>query len=446
MLSTLQAHSIDLGLVSGNPDHDETCRAICRLFDYDYKLWPDIDCLQNESWDCRVLIMVATEGAGPAECAQLGRALSPKGYLIIVVPKPLRPNEIEFVRKCGANLILLENELKETSKLHFACLEIIQASYLPIKPTDLAPGAMLTFDVFHLLPLNRKFIRFLFAGDVLETDRIQKLTEHSEYYIRRSDVYRFNEYSVSHNDNSASGLGRRCRSQFLLLSTSFVELALNLTDQSGYSTFQWGEELYNRLHKLCDDLLICLGSASDGYQIINHSAVGTFGSLERSAAIASYAALFGLELGIESLGEVMMAGLVGDLGILLLPPALTQQIREEGVATLQGDFRQLYRKYPNRSLNILLNRKLQIQNRVRQIMMMKQERADGTGFPRGINAVRLPLEPQLLLLGAIYDDLTKITMGKPRMELKAAREKILQAEIRSPTAFTSEFAQLLGTL
>ena len=68
----------------------------------------------------------------------------------------------------GADMIMLEDELFLTSKLEFAMLQTMKACFFPVKASDIVLGKPVPFDLYHLLPQRKKFLKFVFSGDEVE--------------------------------------------------------------------------------------------------------------------------------------------------------------------------------------------------------------------------------------------------------------------------------------
>ncbi|MEN9723963.1 MAG: hypothetical protein RJB38_1949 [Pseudomonadota bacterium] len=442
----MPATSSDIVLVTPDPTLITRVNAVASNFGYSCQTFSGIDALMESEINARMVIAFAPDDKNPsvaAEFAQAARFVAPQSFVLCAVSKSLKKDAASFAKKSGANLILLENEFYESSKLEFVVTQVLKSAYLPVKASDLIPGIPLEFDLFHLLPLRQKFLKFMLEGDVMTPDRIKRFTEVGEVYIKRSDSEAFRNYVVKHSDRSAQGIARRCRAQYLALAAGFSSLVFLLTDQSELGSFQEGERLLSKCRDLCRDLLSTLGEFGNAWEIINNSAIGEFGSVERAPAIASYSALFSLQAELDNIDTIMLGALLADLGLIFLPPQITKKIREDRISSLSGDERQVYEKYPHQSLSVLLDRKLSLDESIRNIILSTQETSNGKGFPRHLLGAKIPEESQMIRFSREFDRRTLLRLGKQRQDAAQVRAELVAEDDLKFQAFTPTFLQKL---
>jgi len=148
-------------------------------------------------------------------------------------------------------------------------------------------------------------------------------------------------------------------------------------------------------------------------------------------------------MGLEQIEDIMIAALLADVGMLLLPPGILAKIREQKVSELTEDECRKYRQYPTKSLEIVLGRKLPIEEKLRDMMLAVHERADGTGFPKGITGRKLTEGAQLIHFCREFDRRTLIRMGAQRVDQKSARAEIINEELNHPGMFSPIFSEKL---
>jgi len=441
----LKQKAIDFGLISKDPKMLKRCKDVCDEFGYTFKLWTGLESFFDESPLCRlVLASTIDTGSTPAaEYAQAVRGICPDSFIACVVSQTLPKETATFLKKSGANQVLLENELYETSKLEYSCTQSIRTAYLPIKASDLKVGVPMTFDIYHLLPLRRKFLKFAKAGMVLEPEAAAKLNQVGEIYIDRMQLDLFREYVRKYQDNSAAGLAGRCRSQYLALYTSYAELVFMLTDQSENLSFKEGADLLLKCKEFANELIYSFADFKNGWDIVNDSAVGEFGSVERAPAIAVYAALFALQVNMQNVDEVMISALLMDLGLLLLSPVISKKIRDGKLTELTKEEKELYEKHPNTSLNIILNRRLPVEQKIRDILLTTHERTDGKGFPNQVAAAKIPEQAQLIQFSEDFDRRTVVRIGEARVNKALVREECVKAALKYDGRFSPTFTMKL---
>ena len=434
----------DIALITEDPWTFERVRQVCHEFDYCLRAFKTLDEFIAEPRDYRLIIAAGDqwrEEKQILEFAQIAKQISPYSFTIATVHHRMPQSLMEFTRKNGCDLILLNDEILETSKLEFILTQTIRAHFLPIKSTDLSAERPLSFDIFHLLPIRGKFLPAAFAGETLSPAKLAKLHGVNELYITRAHAPEFAQYVAATEDLSAAGLAKRCRAHFLALYGSFTELVFELTDQSTHSSYSRGEELLARCRELSGNLLGTLAAHGKAWEIINNSVIGDFGSTERSPAVASYAAILALQLGLDEIEELMVGALMSELGILLMPPHITSKIRQNRVTELNEEEQDQLQNYPKKSIQILLDRKVQLADHFRQLLSTIHQRADGKGFPKaeGPAQKRPPNRSQLLHLAHEIDSRSRVRMGevRPRPEMELA--DLIQQEMKRPARFSPEF-------
>lgn len=423
---------LDFGLITDDQPLAARGEQLAKEFGYQFRRWQGVEDFMENGVECRVVLAsqknLSESETGAAEQAQAIRFICKDAFVVTTVSGKVAKESASFAKKSGADLILLEEELGSTSKLEFILTQILKASYFPIKASDLVSGAGFPFSLYHLLPSRGKFICFYSAGDPIEDERLQKCKSVGEIYIRRADVKAYNEYVANRNDRSAEGLARRCRSQFLALSSSYTDLIFLLTDQSEHSSFSEGQKLLAQCRDLCSGLISVLGAYGEASAVINNSAIGDLGSVERAPAIAAYCAVFGLQAEVPEVEEVMLAALVADLGLVLLPPGVTKKIRDEKIGEFTQAELELYRDYPNVSLKIALDRKLSLSEKFRTLVISTHERADGKGFPKGISGPKIPSGSQLIHFCRDLDCGTIVRLGRLRADPSRIRRELLEKD------------------
>lgn len=425
----------DIFVISPNDELRKVCNAIHSDFGYAFQEWKDIDSLfegERPAKDPRIVILSAVSVANKTDISgqvQVVRQIFNDCLIVCVVAKTLDPEAASFLKKSGADVVVLEDESVHSSKIHFICSQTLSAAYVPIKASELTPGAAITFDLYHLLPLRGKFLVSRRAGDVLDEAKISKCASVGEMYIRQKDATEFSKYTAAHTDNSAAGLARRCRAQFLSLSSSYVDLIYHLTNRGEYASYKQGQDFLKQTNEVALSMVASLGGFDDAWNIINNSSIGTFGSIERAPAIAAYAALFSLQADIGPLEDVMLSALLSDLGIIYLNPTITRKLRNHEIENLTQAERDEYIRHPSISIDVVLERKLPISPNVRNIISCSHERVNGKGFPKGLFAEKVPKIAELIQIAELIDQATSVRLGQARIEKTAFMKEFFAREL-----------------
>jgi hypothetical protein len=375
---------------------------------------------------------------------QTVRQIFKDSFICVIADRRIPQDVAEFIKKSGANMVLLENEFFETSRLEFIASQIIRASYVPVKLNEFPKDSVLDFTLYHLMPLNQKLLPVLPKGTPFSEGRMKKLESVGEVFVRRDEVDRYRHYVESHPDLSGQGLKSRCRAQYLSFCNSHSQLIFLLVDQSENASFKEGKWLYDRCEILARDLLTSLSSVGEAWDVVNNSSLGEFGSVERAPTVAAYAGLMSLLGSIGEPVDVMVAALLSDVGMLELSPKITKKLRQsQDLSKLSEEEQQEYRKHPVISLNRCLSRKLQLKDSIKETILCTHERTDGKGFPEARVAAKIPMEAMLIQFSEMIDREAMVKMGQARAPVQQVRHQILEAELNNAKVFSLGFLQKL---
>jgi HD-GYP domain-containing protein (c-di-GMP phosphodiesterase class II) len=422
----------DIFVIAANDEIRKICETLKSDFGYPFREWKDIDTLfegERPAKEPRIVILSAISVANKNDIAgqvQVVRQLFNECFIICIVAKTLDPEVASFLKKSGADIVVLEDEAVRSSKIHFVCSQTLSSAFAPIKASELTPGVEITFDLYHLLPMRGKFLVSKHKGDVLDEAKISKCASVGEMYIRQKDAEAFNQYTNAHADRSAAGLARRCRAQFLSLTSSYINLIYHLTNRGEYASFKQGQDFLKQTIDVAQSMVASLGGFDDAWNIINNSSIGTFGSVERAPAIAAYAALFSLQTDTGPLEDVMLSALLSDLGIIYLDPKITRKLRNGEIESLTPSEREEYQTHPSISIDVVLERKLPISQDVRNIIACSHERVDGSGFPRKLSGLKIPKISELIQIAEIFDQSTCVRMGRARTDKAEFRKTFFE--------------------
>ncbi len=433
--------------ITSDPVAAERTRRCCEEFNFQYKLLSSVDeyaDLPTQEQDAPILVLDAHEIEEPNQIAgmiQIARQFGNHSFIVVVVQKKSSIESTQFMKKSGANLVLLENEFFQASKLEFVATQKIKAHLIPFKSSELVLGSTVDFTAFHMLPLNEKLLPVLSPGIEISESKLKKMLEVGELYIRRESLPLYTEYLQKNKDLSAQGLAARCRAQFLLLNAGFTELALLIADQSEAGSFASGKVLYDKILHYSKEMLISLGTIGDAYQIINNSSVGDFSSMSRSPAIAAYAGLISLMSDVGNSEDIMISALLPDIGMLEFPPHVTYHLKHQPYTTMHPEDQKIYCNHPIQSVNLCLSRKIPLSEKIKQIILSTHEQKDMKGFPHKIEPEKIPFESQLIQFCELLDHRCLVRMGQERKNPKTELKNIYSEELQSGHRLSPEFLQ-----
>ncbi len=439
---------IDFLAIASESDIKKRCEEISAEFGYSYVNVDNVDQFAEKEAEFAevTFILVSAEkvqiDAEIAGMVQVIRQIAPDAYILVAIDSKLDPKVAVFVKKSGANAVFVGTELRHTSKLEFVASQKIQSSFLPIKVNEIILDSVIDCPLYHLMPLNRKYLPIIRANEPINAKKLEKLKEVGEIYVRREHISHFQKYSEKFMDKSAAGLSGRCRAQFLSLFGSYVDLILMISDQSESTSFKEGAALYERCERLASDLMNTLGAVGDAWSIINNSSIGQFGSVERAPSIAAYAGLLSLNSGIGVPTQVMTATFMSDIGMIELSPKTTKKIRKgEAIDSLSAEEQQAYRNHPIASLEKALSRKLQIPEDVKNTILCTHERVDMKGFPKRPRPEKIPLEAMLVQISQEIDQATLIRLNAERPKIQDVKKTIFEQHYAAGNVYSLLFLE-----
>lgn len=437
-------------LLSKKKEFVERSMELAQEFEYSIRVLEGVDQLlehEAEVDQIQFVLFDATDMQKKEDIAsavQATRQLAKEAFVCVVIEKKMTTEQADFVKKSGASLVMLENEFFETSKLEFVASQIIRASFVPVKLAEFPKGCILDFTLFHLMPLNQKLLPVLPKGSPLSEGRIKKLEGVTEIYVRRDEVDRYRQYVEAHPELMEMGLRGRCRAQYLSFCNSHSQLMFLLSDRSEQSSYKEGKWLYDRCEILAREFLTTLSAVGEAWDVVNNSSLGEFGSVERSPTIAAYAGLLSLLSSMAEPVDVMVAGLLADVGMLELSPKLTQKIRKgHSVEMLDHDERMEYQKHPILSLNQVLSRKIQLKDSVKEMILCTHEKNNGSGFPHQKPGDQIPVGAMLIQFSEMIDQGAMVRMGQPRRSVQEVRRQVMELESTDAKTFSLQVLQKL---
>ncbi|QDK38047.1 HD-GYP domain-containing protein [Bdellovibrio sp. NC01] len=426
---------LDLVAISKNESFIERCRTLCADFDFQYAHFGSSEDFFEQSEHAptiKCFILDCTKFENIHEAAgtiQVARQMMDRSYIISILNSKVDPNEMELLKKSGANLIMLDNEFTTNSKLEFVASQVIKSAFIPVKVVDLVPESSINGHLYMLMPMNRKFLKVYKPGSKIDNAFIIKYAEAKELYTHRNDLSAWVEYIQKFQARDDNAGARSCRANFLKLQQAFLDLVILISDQTTSTSFAAGKTLYALCEKFCADLLVSLREVMAPWEAVNNSSIGDFGSVERGTAVAAYAGMLAEKISPAVAPKAMMGGLLADIGLILVSPEVSRKIRTGNVAHMTGEERMEYMKHPIYGLNQILSKRIPLDDLIKDMILMSHERMDQKGFPNKPAAVKMKEEPMIIRLAQELDDALTIKLGKERVEFDGTFKTFLSKKI-----------------
>ena len=154
--------------------------------------------------------------------------------------------------------------------------------------------------------------------------------------------------------------------------------------------------------------------------------------LSRAVATSAWCVMFGRHLGFDrdGLNDLAIGGLLLDIGLLRVPPRL---LNIEGELTEQQH--SILSEHVEFGLQIL-ERSGHISKNICDMVEHHHERADGTGYPQGLQGNKIPIYGRIAAIADCYDAMTTTNAYSPAYgafevarSLHEMREKEFAAEV-----------------
>jgi hypothetical protein len=444
---------IDWVVISPNELTLKRGEAISNDFSYNFQTFSNIDSFSEvaEALGEIPLIFIDAEHVQKesdiAGTVQVARQMADHSQLIVSIDGKMDPAAATFLKKSGAHVVLVGPELKSSSKLEFFVSQKVKSSFYPIKTYELIPDKPVPLQIYHLMPLNRKFLPVTRANDVLPADRLQKLSAAGELYIRKEDINLWMSYCDKVVEGSPDSVTKRSRARYLTLMTAYIDLLMMISDQSEFASYDAGNELYKKVQTLSSELLSTLGAVNNAWDVINNSAIGEFGSLERAPAIAAYAGLLSLNSGLGDPNIAMLTALLADISMIDLPADVSRKFRQaKGLSNLNAEDLEYYKQHPKASLTKVLTRKFQISETIKNALQSTHERYDKKGFPFQPRPEKIPMESFIVQICEELDQRTLLTIGREKKSIESAQQELFADLEKDPNRFPALLVTKLQSL
>ncbi|MBF0360514.1 MAG: hypothetical protein HQK49_05845 [Oligoflexia bacterium] len=415
---------LDFALISSDKKLIASIEGFCHKSNYMLISWNNesafLDAQEAEAIEAKFIMVSdldSTTKDSLAQKVQVASQMCPNSFICCVVGQKMPKEEASFVIKSGADVMMTIDEVTTTSKLEYICNNVIRSDYIPIKTSDLEQDKELTFNVYYYVGQRNKFLICGHDGLVLSADKFEKMKKLGEFYIKRSDVDKFNTYVKTLSYNSETAVERRCRSEYLSLCWSYTEFIILLTDYSRFNSFTEGKALLDKCKTFSNRLISSMAAVNDLWKIINQRVIN-ISSLDNIPAVTAYAGLFALQMEIENVEDVMLAALLSDISLIFQPPETIIKLKTTGVEKLSAEEQARYKEHPVNSLKIALDRKVPINNNIREILLCTHERADGNGFPKKRLSDKIPYEAYIVQFAEEYHKNSMLKEGTTSINLQ----------------------------
>ncbi len=270
--------------------------------------------------------------------------------------------------------------------------------YMSVAALTIVPGTSGQFDLF--LRRGSHFILYCNKGDVFSEERLTKVLEVTEFYIKAEQKREYEEYLAKNLgellQNESVPIQERSKI-FVNMSSTVLKKAFETKLPKGFSekTHQAMADIVNasiRFFTKKEALRSFSQLISHTYHTYSHSIqvmVLTLSLLQRERHFDK-----------NALRECGMGALLHDIGKTEIPSEVLNR-NPKDMTAYEWD---LIRTHPAKGMRICAT--LPLSQRTLNCIIFHHEKFDGMGYPGGLGGEDIPLEARVLSVCNIYDMLT----------------------------------------
>lgn len=304
-------------------------------------------------------------------------------------------------------------------------------AFRPVQLVDISPDNVLGFDLYLHLPANNRKIKYVGKADALNAEKAAKLQKHKIQSAmvtedQMQQFYQFTARSLKNLGNGLSATEARAKRE-----RAVRDLFSGIFSDGGQSdTIASGRQLMTDCQQIVKSYIVDDSSGKNSWyeKLLKTSSSGDT-PYDHAANVATFAALLSIGLGIGDPTEIALAGILHDIGLADLDPAIVAKDPKDRTR----DEQKAYEQHPLRSISIIRERKIIVSEKVIKIIEQHHESYAGGGYPNNIPPQRMLPEAQVLAIADELDELTATIDGKIRLSMQDAVTRICQTGINNPT-------------
>jgi HD-GYP domain-containing protein (c-di-GMP phosphodiesterase class II) len=289
--------------------------------------------------------------------------------------------------------------------------------YKSVSVTDIQAGTVVEFDTYLFLPLNKKYVKYMAANEPVPPEKVEKLNahKHGSIFINAADMDKFVSYTAScmmGNTTEANPMSATERAE---KAKSIVrEIFHEIYDVSEDSDIESGREVLSRCMKLVSQY-ITGGKSNSWYNDLVKRVSGGIDDYAHATEVSVLAAMIAIGIGQEKPEDLAVAGFLHDISLVDLP----EGIEDLPLSSFDSKIQEQYKQHPNTSVQYLRKKRLAVMENVQKAMAEHHERADGKGFPKGLDGDRISLEGQILSFAHQFQKMMVQKMGEKKNDPEA---------------------------
>jgi len=341
---------------------------------------------------------------------------------------------LEDLRKNGfGNAFLFPMDESELQNDLASLLNNYKASkkMRPCNLLDFDSEMELPFDLYVFLPRNAKYVKFVSKSQPLGEKRFARLRNYEVFtlFLEAGDMSKYAEMTAQILDSShALAIEDPTELNKEHLRLIVRNLVLGVFDTSEASK-EGGIATLNTGKKVVSAYIS--GSGSDDIYTTMAAAVGKVHSqYTHSLGVSILSTLLAIGLEFPTPEDLTFASFFHDIS--LWNQRTSDSKGKDDSKPMSAEDQKDYENHPERSLNILKEKKIGLREGAAKILLQHHEKYDGTGFPKKKSGDMVCLGAQILAVADQIDYLTNLKRGQKRMKLHEAIAEVKTMGIASP--------------
>ena len=304
-------------------------------------------------------------------------------------------------------------------------MDMTEKVFKEIQLCDLEAGLQLEFGTYVYMPLNRKFVKISNPGQAIDQRRLNMLQKkaYATIHIEAGDLSKFYDLvaqrlsALSTANDRMSETERQER-----LKKNVRGLILSIFDSTDTASFSDGNAIVDNCRHIVEEYV----NSKVGGKIYSRflRMVGEDGDIyAHTSRVSVYATLFAMITGVCKPEDVGIAGLFHDLGKTTLPSEILNKPYEQ----MGRDEKDIYEKHPEEALDVIAQKRINLDVVLKKAITQHHERVDGSGYPKKLIGHVISVEAQIIGIADTFDHLTSVTEGRPRLDPVGAIEEMIKS-------------------
>ncbi len=152
------------------------------------------------------------------------KTIIPHSHFIALVGDSQDALLVQKLSDAGVDQVHSSTDVLCSVKIDFLLMHEFLLKFYPIDLRDLFPGTEITFNAFHYMSLNNKYLPVIFERFVLTDKKFKRLEKIKQIYIQNNAAPAYQKYIESYYDAFNVGLQKRMKASFLQLMMAYTDV------------------------------------------------------------------------------------------------------------------------------------------------------------------------------------------------------------------------------